>query len=62
MYDSTFGKRGRGDGPYADAIKTLFETTAKRLGYEANTSSMMGVSQADAHDATPPRGQLVLFQ
>lgn len=32
LYDSTFGKRGRGEGVYADAIRILFERTAKRLG------------------------------
>jgi DNA repair photolyase len=32
LYDSRFGVRGRGEGTYALAIKTLFETTAVRLG------------------------------
>jgi DNA repair photolyase len=32
LYDSAWGARGRGDGPYADATFALFETTAKRLG------------------------------
>ena len=32
LYDSRFGVRGRGEGHYASAIRTLFETTATRLG------------------------------
>jgi len=34
LYDARFGKRGRGEGEYADMIRTLFETTAARLGYQ----------------------------
>ncbi len=34
LYDPRFGARGRGEGSYADAIRSLFETTAARLGYE----------------------------
>jgi DNA repair photolyase len=36
LYDSTFGKRGRGEGVYADTIRMLFERTAKRLGLADN--------------------------
>src|SRR6266540_408371 len=32
LYDSRFGVRGRGEGAYALAIRTLFLSTAKRLG------------------------------
>ncbi len=32
LYDSRFGVRGRGTGVYADAISTLFETCARKLG------------------------------
>ena len=34
LYDSAFGKRGVGEGPYADSIGALFEATARRLGFE----------------------------
>ncbi len=34
LYDSTFGKRGVGEGPYAESISALFDTTARRLGFE----------------------------
>jgi DNA repair photolyase len=36
LYDSRFGVRGRGEGPYAVAIRALFETTARRLGLRAH--------------------------
>ncbi|MDP8999730.1 MAG: PA0069 family radical SAM protein, partial [Myxococcota bacterium] len=57
MYDARFGVRGQGEGPYADAIRSLFDQTAKALGLETR-------SVAD-HD-TPttfqrPRRQLPLF-
>jgi DNA repair photolyase len=32
LYDSRFGKRQRGDGPYADAIQALFDKTCAKLG------------------------------
>ncbi len=31
--DSRFGKRMRGEGPYAESIHVLFRTTKRRLGY-----------------------------
>lgn len=34
LYDSSFGKRGVGEGPYAESISALFEATARRLGFE----------------------------
>jgi DNA repair photolyase len=36
LYDPRFGVRGRGEGPYAAAIRALFETTARRLGLRAH--------------------------
>ena len=36
LYDATFGKRGVGEGPYADSIHTLFDATARRLGFESS--------------------------
>ncbi len=32
LYDSRFGVRGRGEGLYAEAIRSLFEATTRRLG------------------------------
>lgn len=34
LYDARFHVRGRGVGVYAETIKALFETTAKRLGFD----------------------------
>jgi DNA repair photolyase len=34
LYDPRFGARGRGEGTYAEMIRSLFETTAARLGFE----------------------------
>jgi DNA repair photolyase len=32
LYDARFGVRGRGEGPYAQMLGTLFETTCRKLG------------------------------
>jgi DNA repair photolyase len=33
LYDGRFGIRGRGEGQYAEMIRSLFQTTATRLGF-----------------------------
>jgi DNA repair photolyase len=33
LYDPRFGVRGKGEGPYAEAISALFEATVRRLGF-----------------------------
>jgi DNA repair photolyase len=33
LYDARFGARGRGEGRYAEMIRSLFQTTATRLGF-----------------------------
>jgi DNA repair photolyase len=57
MYDSRFETRGRGEGPYAQAIATLFEQTANKLG--------LRVREYDPDDGAAtfrrPKGQLGLF-
>ncbi len=58
MYDSTFGRRGRGDGPYADMIGALFSAAAERLGLSGGQPSLRAPAGAR------PRGkkaQLSLF-
>lgn len=56
LYDATFGVRGRGHGVFADQLRGLFRTTAKRLGYgpppELNTA---------AFRKPAPEGQLSFF-
>lgn len=34
LYDSRYGLRGKGEGPYAVALARTFELTVKRLGFE----------------------------
>ena len=63
LYDSSWGLRGRGEGPYADAIVALFESTARRLGLR---SRVMSAGPADEETPTTFRrpggvGQLDLF-
>ncbi len=63
VYDATFGVRGRGTGPYAEAIGRLFDATAKRLGYESpggREEGASGLTMAPIPKIAP-RGQLPLF-
>lgn len=34
LYDARYGVRGRGEGPYAEAIAAAFDATTKRLGFD----------------------------
>jgi DNA repair photolyase len=56
MNDARFGIRGKGEGPYADAIASLFEQTAQRLGFETSRPSNDGPDTFRR-----PKGQLPLF-
>jgi DNA repair photolyase len=58
MYDARFGVRGKGEGVYADAIRSLFEQTAKTLGLKTGA-----FADDDAPGTTfqRPTGQLALF-
>ena len=56
LYDPRFGKRGTGEGPYAEATSALFEATVKRLGLNAD------LAQPPQTFARPDRSpQLRLF-
>lgn len=57
-YDSTFGKRGRGDGPYAWTVGRRFEIAARRLGLAGR-----GLKLTTDHFRRPkqPGEQLDLF-
>ena len=59
LYDSRWGVRGRGEGPYADAISQVFESCVRRLGF--NTTER-GFTRPDTF-RRPPRvePQLTLF-
>jgi DNA repair photolyase len=56
LYDPRFGVRGEGEGPYAEAIATLFDQTAQQLGYD-----MSEPSPDEPRTFRRPRGQLALF-
>ncbi len=58
MYDSRFEVRGKGEGPYAEAIHALFEQTASKLGLR---SREMQPDPATTPTFRRPRGQLGLF-
>lgn len=65
VYDATFGVRGRGTGPYAEAIGALFAATTKRLGYEQpkeREEGATGMATMTSVPQPPPRGQLSLFR
>jgi hypothetical protein len=57
MYDARFGVRGKGEGPYAEAIQSLFAQTCAKLGLNAE-----GRHAEDAPTTFQrPRGQMTLF-
>ena len=56
LYDPTFGVRGKGSGAYADQIKALFRTTARKLGYGPPPTL-----DSSSFRAPAPPGQLTLF-
>ena len=57
MYDARFAVRGKGEGPYAEAIQALFQQTCAKLGLDAEERYV-----ADATTTfRRPRGQMALF-
>jgi DNA repair photolyase len=66
LYDPRFGVRGRGEGVYADMIRTMFDTTVARLHLNERTRDGM-FDEAEAGVPTtfrrpaPTTGQLSLF-
>jgi DNA repair photolyase len=60
LYDSRWGKRQQGEGPYAEAARALFDTTCRRLGLN---TGMMGSGERRRTFARPPRvgDQMKLF-
>jgi DNA repair photolyase len=61
MYDSRFGVRGTGEGPYAEAIANLFEQTAQKLGFESGRVGQDAIDPPTAETFRRPKGQLPLF-
>jgi DNA repair photolyase len=63
MNDAAFGTRGRGQGPYAQAIAALFAATAKKLGYETPQERQEGAAGMALIEQTRQNtGQLSLFK
>jgi DNA repair photolyase len=63
LYDSAWGVRGRGDGPYAKTMFALFERTTRRLGLETSWMETDVGAGAEPTFRRPPRdGQLGLFR
>lgn len=56
-YDAEWGKRMRGEGPYAWQIGRRFEIAAKRLGINVNKKRL----RTDLFEPTPGNEQLSLF-
>ena len=63
LYDSSFHTRGRGEGPYAQTLKTMFDTTAARLGLGGRTCEKDREEDAETTFRRPPKPtkQLSLF-
>ena len=57
LYDSSFGARGRGDGPFADNINALFRLSLKKYGYADRARDTLST----AHFKRPSGPQLELF-
>jgi DNA repair photolyase len=53
LYDSRFGTRGRGEGPYAEQARALFETTARKFGLSTGCAAARAVS--DTTFRRPPK-------
>jgi hypothetical protein len=58
MYDSSFEKRGHGEGPYAEAISALFAQMAQRYGLKVRLAPGMD----EGTTFRRPRGQMGLFE
>jgi len=58
LNDSRFGERMRGNGPYWESIRDLFEVSKKRYGLDNNIRYSAGAGE-DVDVATPQEPQLV---
>src|SRR5213082_841049 len=52
LYDSRFGVRGRGEGTYAETVRNLFESTARRVGI---ATSFVGADSPEGPFRRPDR-------
>lgn len=58
LYRSQFGRRGRGDGAYADVVAQRFRMACRRLGLSEHTAAL---DCGQFRPPTPAGGQLALF-
>jgi hypothetical protein len=65
LYDARFGTRGRGEGVYAEMIKTMFDTTVQRLGLNQRTRDKAMFEELEGTTTfrrpAKPTAQLSLF-
>jgi DNA repair photolyase len=65
LYDPRFGTRGRGEGPYAEALQQMFTATIRRLGLDRRHDEQSLIAEAQAPTTfcrpTKPTPQLSLF-
>ena len=63
LYDARFHTRGRGEGPYADIISTMFDTTVARLGMDRSREPVGERAEPPTTFQRPPKktAQLSLF-
>jgi DNA repair photolyase len=56
LNDPRFGSRMKGEGAYAESIRTLFERTARRLGYDVRKVEAPGTPGAPSPFRRPSSG------
>ncbi|MNN97845.1 hypothetical protein D3C81_2170870 [compost metagenome] len=56
IYDSRFGKRFSGEGPFAELLARRFAVAMKRLGLDRRENA-----QLDCGAFAPPNSQMALF-
>jgi DNA repair photolyase len=62
LYDASFATRGHGHGVYAEAIASLFEQTAQKLGLATRRETEIDGQSAGPSPFRRPRGQMGLFE
>ena len=61
LYDPRWHTRGRGEGVYAQTIKTMFETTVQRLGLDGGEDRYQPTQPTRFARPEKPKAQLSLF-
>ncbi len=61
LYDSRFHTRGRGEGPYAEMIESMFDTTVARLGLNRRGDEFKDDQPTTFRRPPPKTNQLSLF-